>query len=132
MYFLLCAAKHSNGKLRAILALRGGDDKTENVYGGSSDPELTPESPNCYPPKLYFYVGILYLIEQGEDGDVFTDGWNLISTIDLRPTIAGTVPYMYPERDANDLPIEGNGYVSFLQIPLFNESAKKAVGIMRE
>lgn len=132
LYFLLCAAKHSNGKLRAILALRGGDDKTENVYGGSSDPELTPESPNCHPEKLYFYVGILYMLEQGEDGDVFTDGWNLISTIDLRPTGTGTFPYIYPERDANDLPIEGNGYVSLLQIPLFNSSATKAVGIMTE
>lgn len=132
LYFLLCAAKHSNGKLRAILAQRNSDDKTNNVFGGSDDGELTPESPNCYPPKLYFYVGILYMLEQGEDGDVFTDGWNLISTIDLRPTIAGTFPYMYPERDANDLPIEGNGYVSLLQIPLFNSSATKAVGIMTE
>lgn len=133
LYTLLCAAKHANGKLRAILALRGGVFKTENVSGGSSDPELTPESPRCYPPKEYFVFSTLYMIEQGEDGDVFTDGWNKISEINILPTTTGTTfPYIYPERDANDLPIEGNGYVSFLQIPLFNSSATKAVGIMTE
>lgn len=132
LYTLLCAAKHSNGKLRAIIAFRGGEFETENVFGGSSDPELTPESPRCYPPKVYFVFSTLYMIEQGEDGDVFSDGWNKISEINILPTTTGTFPYIYPERDANDLPIEGNGYVSFLQIPLFNSSATKAVGIMTE
>ena len=132
LYTLLCAAKHANGKLRAIIAFSKGAFKTENVSGGSSDPELTPESPRCYPPKEYFTFNTLYMIEQGEDGDVFTDGWNKISEINILPTTTGTFPYIYPERDANDLPIEGNGYVSFLQIPLFNSSATKAVGIMTE
>jgi len=132
-YTVVCAANHSSGKVRAIIGrFIGNPLDTNNVSGGSSDPEYTPESPRCYPEKRYYLCDTLYLIEQGSAQPIFSDGWSLIDTISLSPTLEGTFPYLYPARDVNGLPIEGNGYVSFLQNPLFNSSATKAVGIMTE
>lgn len=123
--FVLCAAKHSNGKVRVLLGSLSNTLLTENTPGGIPGGDPGPRAAE----KRYIVCDWIKLIEEGDAAPQYSAGWVLIGEIDLQPVLSG----VYPQRDAGTgLPIEGNGFVAFLQSPLFNSSATKAAGLMVE